>query len=449
VIADDDRLARELLAGILRNAGHTVDAVEDGQEAVDRVAQGGVDLVLLDVVMPRLSGLEACRLLKGMLVEGFLPVVLVTVKTDTQSRVEGLRIGADDYVCKPFEEAELVARVGSMLRIKRLHDLVTVQKARFERLSVHDELTGLYNYRYLHTRLNEEFKRAERYHEPFACVLVDIDQLRAINDLGGRPAGDAAIRKVAEGIKRCVREVDVVARYGGEEFLIVLPSTHFAGSVVVAERIWREVSGRPVDVDTRSDAERRSAPPPPPRKPWDPPAAAAAVAVDPRWADGPRELMVSIGVALYPSRDVRTKDALIRASESALSQAKREGGNRICVYQQQGYIYTPSIAGSSRSSQDAPASSRSPGPVTTGSPAGGPASTRSSAAGSSSSGPASSRTPLTSGPGSSRGEALPGRPRRPTSDSARPPAGYDGAVGSPRPRPSDAPDSQETGRKSS
>ena len=341
VVADDDRLSRELLAGILRSAGHTVDAVEDGQEAVERVAQGGIDLVLLDIVMPRLSGIEACRLLKGMTLDSFLPVVLVTVKTDTASRVEGLRIGADDYVCKPFEEAELLARVASMLRIKRLHEQVMVQKARFERLSVHDELTGLYNFRFLHTRLNEEFKRAERYHEPFATVLVDIDQLRAVNDVGGRAAGDVAIRRVADGIRRSVRDVDVIARYGGEEFLVVLPSTHFAGSVVVAERIWREVSGRPVELEG-------SAVPP----------SSDAASSDPRWSDGPRLLTVSIGVALYPSRDVRTKDALIRAAEAALSQAKREGGNRICVFQQQGFIYSPAI-GAAKSGQDAaPASSR-------------------------------------------------------------------------------------------
>ena len=338
VVADDDRLSREMLATILRGAGHSVDPVEDGAEAVERVAQGGVDLVLLDVVMPRLSGVEACRLLKSMTVESFLPVVLVTVKTDTASRVEGLRIGADDYVCKPFEEAELLARVASMLRIKRLHEQVTLQKARFERLSVHDELTGLYNYRFLHTRLNEEFKRAERYHEPFACLLVDIDQLRAVNDVGGRAAGDGAIRRVADSIRRCVRDVDVVARYGGEEFLAVLPSTHFAGSVVVAERIWREVSGRPLELEgPRSDTDRRSGAPPLGSSPSDAPGP------DPRWSDGPRQLSVSIGVALYPSRDVRTKDALIRAAEAALSQAKREGGNRICVFQQQGFIYSPAI----------------------------------------------------------------------------------------------------------
>src|SRR6185436_10554993 len=96
VVADDDRITRELLVGILRSHGFVVEPVEDGQAAVDRVAKGGVDLVLLDILMPRLTGLEACRLLKGMTVDSFLPVVLVTVKTDSASRVEGLKIGADD-----------------------------------------------------------------------------------------------------------------------------------------------------------------------------------------------------------------------------------------------------------------------------------------------------------------------------------------------------------------
>jgi diguanylate cyclase (GGDEF)-like protein len=366
VVADDDRLTREALAAILRTAGHTVDLVEDGQEAIERVGAGGVDLVLLDIVMPRLGGLEACRLLKSVTADGFLPVVLVTVRTDTASRVEGLRIGADDYVCKPFEEQELLARVAAMLRIKRLHDQVHLQRTKFERLSVHDEMTGLYNYRYLSTRLTEEFKRAERYHEPFACVVVDIDQLRAVNDAGGRPLGDAAIRFVADGIKRCVRDVDVVARYGGEEFLIVLPSTHFAGSVVVAERVWREVSGKPIDVDW--EARRGEAPGVVGAARADgsvptPAAELRRVSLAEIAAERPpigRPLTVSIGVSLYPSRDVRTKDTLLRAADSALGQAKREGGNRICVFQQQGYIYTPAIS-ATRGDAGATSERRRPG----------------------------------------------------------------------------------------
>jgi diguanylate cyclase (GGDEF)-like protein len=304
LVADDDRLTRDLLASILRSHGYVVETCEDGQEAVERVSRGGIELALLDIMMPRLSGLEACRLLKGMTNETFLPVVLVTVKTDSASRVEGLKIGADDYVCKPFEEKELVARVEAMLRIKRLHDHVASARVKLERMSVHDELTGLYNYRYLHTRLTEEFKRAERYHDPLACAFIDIDQLKAYNDLGTHQLGDHIIRSVAEIARSSVRDVDVIARYGGEEFLVV-----FSGAVTVAERIWRDVGERRLGIDGVTF----------------------------------HKVSVSIGIGLYPSRDVRTKDALVRAADGALQQAKRDGGNRICVFQQQGYMYTPTI----------------------------------------------------------------------------------------------------------
>ncbi len=307
VVADDDRLTRGLLAETLRSHGYRVEEAEDGQEAVERVGQGDVDLVLLDILMPRLNGLEACRLLKSMTSDSFLPVVLVTVKTDTASRVEGLKIGADDYVCKPFEESELLARVEAMLRVKRLHDHVARARAKLERVSMHDDLTGLFNYRYLHNRLSEEFKRAERYHDPLACVVIDIDRLQSINERDGREFGDRVLASVAEVVRHSVREVDVVARFGGDEFLVILPSTHFAGSVTVAERIWRDVGN--------------------------------ATIVSPR--DLKLELTLSLGVALFPSRDVRSKDGLLRAADTALHQAKRDGGNRVCVFQQQGYMYTP------------------------------------------------------------------------------------------------------------
>jgi two-component system cell cycle response regulator len=308
VVADDDRLTRELLAGMLRARGHQVDAVADGQAAVERVARGGVQLVLLDVLMPRLGGLEACRLLKGMTAGAFLPVVLVTVKTDSQSRVEGLKIGADDYVCKPFDEAELMARVEAMLRIKRLHDHVADARQRLDQLSIHDDLTGLYNYRHLQVRLGEEYKRAERHRESLACMAIDIDRLQLHNEAGGRAHGDRVIRHVADTIRLGVREADVLARFGGDEFLMVLPGLHFAGAVAVAERVFRELGERPVP------------------------------------GDGARmPVTVSAGVALFPSRDVRTRDSLLRSADLALSVAKREGGARVCVYQQEGQIYTPLV----------------------------------------------------------------------------------------------------------
>ena len=180
-------------------------------------------------------------------------------------------------------------------------------RTRLQELAVRDDLTGLFNFRYLHTRLHEEFKRAERYREPLACAMVDVDGFKRFNDDYGHDVGDQVIRLVAERLQEALREIDVVARYGGDEFLLILPSTHFSGALTVADRTWRSVSERPFDVN-----------------------------------GVPLRVTCSIGVALYPSRDVTSKDELLKAADAALYQAKDEGRNRICVFQHQGYIYTPS-----------------------------------------------------------------------------------------------------------
>lgn len=311
LLADDDRLTCEFVADLLRRAGHEVEIVADGEAAIERAGRGGLDLALLDVLMPRINGLEACRIVKTLPGAGFLPVVLLTMRTDTGSRVDGLRVGADDYVCKPIDERELLARVSSMLRMKRLHDQVAAAKARLEELSTHDDLTGLFNFRHLNGRLGDEFKRAERYHDPLACLLVDIDGLRQANEAYGRHVGDAIVRDTARAIRAALREVDVVARYGGDEFLVVLPSTHFAGALAAADRVFRDVR---------------------------------AMTWSARTATGPTsaKISLSIGVSLFPSRDVRSKDQLLRAAEASLLRSKRDGGDRICVFQHQGYIYSPS-----------------------------------------------------------------------------------------------------------
>ncbi len=307
LVADDDRVTREYVAGLLRGRGFKVTTVENGKRALEGALADDVALVILDVIMEGLSGIDACRMIKSATAQRgyFLPVLLLTARTDIDSRVEGLRIGADDYVCKPFDERELLARVDGMLRIKDMHDDVHRARKRLERLAIRDELTGLYNYRYLQSRLDEEFKRAERYREPLSCAMIDIDHFKTFNDRFGHDVGDMVLRTIAERLLAAVREVDVVARYGGEEFLLVLPSTHLAGALTVADRVWRTVGEQPVTLgDERTE-----------------------------------RITVSVGVALYPSRGVASRDALLKAADRALYRAKEDGRDRICVFSESTYVY--------------------------------------------------------------------------------------------------------------
>ena len=271
-----------------------VETVDTGQRAVDRAMSRPFDLVMLDVVMPDLGGLECCRLLKAKTAKGFLPIVMVTVRDSPEQRVEGLRIGADDYVGKPFDEREVIERLSALLRVKHLHDELAAARAKLEELAVHDELTGLYNYRYLRSRLEEEFKRSRRYKSPLTCVVVDVDGFKAINDEHGHDAGNEVLRELARRVCATVREVDVVARYGGEEFLVILPETDGTQGVIAAERICTAVAEAPVVV--------------------------AGVDIG---------VTVSAGVAHVSSGGVDSRDDLIGAADRALLGAKQQGHNQV------------------------------------------------------------------------------------------------------------------------
>ena len=306
VVVDDDRLTREHVAGLLRGHGYNAIAVESAQRLLDMHRQGEVDLVLLDVIMEGLNGVDCCRILKSTRQETFVPVIIVTARTDQESRVEGLRIGADDYIAKPFDERELLARVEAMLRIKKSHDDLTAARDRLARLAAQDELTGLYNVRYLHARLTEEYKRSERHRDPLALAMIDVDHFKQVNDRFGHAVGDNVLREVGARLRAAVREIDIVTRYGGEEFVVLLPSTHLAGALTVGERIGASLRDRPFDAGGK-----------------------------------PIQVTASVGLALFPSRGVTSKETLLRSADRALYRAKDEGRDRICVFQEQGYVFAP------------------------------------------------------------------------------------------------------------
>jgi len=294
LIAEDDINIAELVKIILETKGYLTHWARDGQEALDLADQVRPDLILLDVMMPKFNGYEVLRRLKENTQLKNIPIIFVTVRGETDSKVVGLRLGGHDYITKPFDLDELIARVEAALRIKGEQDHLRAVNRRLAELSMTDPLTGLYNRRYLMERFEEEVERARRYVFPMACVMVDIDDFKQINDTYGHLQGDQILQQIAILMKNSNRVVDILARYGGEEFLLILPQTNLGGAEVVAERF------RQLIADThliQSDPDRR--------------------------------ITVSLGASelVYAGED--TKEELLRRADKALYEAKRLGKNRI------------------------------------------------------------------------------------------------------------------------
>jgi len=316
LIVEDSRTQAEWLAEVLSREGYDIQIAADGREAIRRVRADPPDLVLLDMVLPDMDGLEVLRAVKARPDEQFIPTILLSVNGDLESRVAGLRVGADDFLAKPFADAEIQARAAAMLRIKTLQDQLRGAKSELEQLSVTDGLTGLYNRRHFEERLREEFRRCQRYGDPVALLMLDLDHFKGVNDGYGHPFGDRVLRETAELLKSSVREPDFCARYGGEEFAIILPKTHLQGALAVAERVFKALRRK-----TYSIEGGRPGP------------------------DHPSVLRItaSAGLAFFPSKEVTTPEALVKFADEALYRAKREGRDTICLYQAQPYRYDAGV----------------------------------------------------------------------------------------------------------
>jgi two-component system cell cycle response regulator len=317
LVVDDSRTQLEWLVQVLEREGYAVSAASDGKEAIRKVRTDPPDLVLLDMILPDMDGLEVLRILKARPEDQFVPVIALSVKSDLDSKVKGLRIGADDFLAKPFAEAEILARCAAMLRIKHLQERLRDMQKTLEQQSITDALTGLKNRRFFDERLPEEFRRAQRYGDYLSLIMIDLDHFKDVNDRYGHPAGDAVLREAASLIRASIRDPDICARYGGEEFAVILPKTHMAGALAVAERIWRELGAKEYAI---------------------PPGAQPAPGAD---ATAPRAVRVtaSIGIAFYPSKDITSGELLLRYADQALYQGKRAGRNTICLYQAAAYRY--------------------------------------------------------------------------------------------------------------
>ena len=252
LVADDEPVNRTLLQRLLEREGYYVIAARNGSEAVEQARVALPDLVLLDVMMPEMDGLDACRLIKETEATRDIPIIFLSARDETEMKVSGLGLGADDYISKPFEAEELIARVHVAIRLKRERDQLrlsaeeaSVRADLAQARAMTDALTGLLNRYGLQHTLAREHAEARRYQRQLSCVLIDLDNFKTINDTYGHAIGDLTLQQVAGILREAVRASDTVFRYGGEEFLVLLPETDLDGAVALAEKIRTSAALRP------------------------------------------------------------------------------------------------------------------------------------------------------------------------------------------------------------
>jgi two-component system, cell cycle response regulator len=244
LLVEDDENVAVMLTVQLRRAGYSVRSAATIAAARELVRTAEWDLALLDRKLPDGDGLDLCRELRRMEPHAYL--VMLTGENTAEAKLEGFEHGADDYVTKPFEIEELLARIRAGVRIVHLQQQLLDTNHKLEELSLTDSLTSLRNRRAFDERLGDAFEHSRRYDRPLSLVVLDVDHFKSINDTHGHAIGDAVLRIVAERIAKCSRASDFVARIGGEEFAVILPETPLFEAMQFAEKIRAHIAATPI-----------------------------------------------------------------------------------------------------------------------------------------------------------------------------------------------------------
>jgi diguanylate cyclase (GGDEF)-like protein len=304
LLVEDSESQGNHIKALLERMGYEVTWARAGVEALQLARSQAPDLIVLDVVMRDMDGLAVCRWLKMSPDTRDIPVIMLTVKGELHERVDGLNVGANDYLPKPFADEELEARIFASLRVRSAETEMRRRNVQLESmlhhvetLTITDPLTGLVNRRRFADVLRHEYAVTRRYRNPLSCLAIDIDRFKAINDQLGPSGADRLLSALAQRVGQTLREVDLAARSGGEEFAILLPQTPKDGALALAERILACVRHPAFPID------------------------GANVPVT-----------VSIGVASTSDVDSSVAEDLVRAAETALAMAKGRGRNCVAAY---------------------------------------------------------------------------------------------------------------------
>ena len=288
LIVDDEMINIKVLIATLE--GFDCIIAKDGERAIE-LARGSIppDLILLDVIMPDMSGYEVCTQLKKDALTKDIPIIFITSKDEVEDEAKGLEMGAVDYITKPFSPSIVRARVTNHIQLKKQRDTLL-------KLNVTDPLTNIPNRRLFDDTLDYECRSASRTQTPLSLIMIDIDHFKQINDSEGHQFGDECLQRVAMELKRAItRSTDLVARYGGEEFVALLPATDQQGAYEIAERM-RECVAKICFSAPHENTQ----------------------------------ISISLGLTSPSPGSTFEPESLIAAADEKLYQAKESGRNRTC-----------------------------------------------------------------------------------------------------------------------
>jgi diguanylate cyclase (GGDEF)-like protein len=299
LIIDDSNTIRERIIKTLESFdlfSHYYEA-EDGLEGFKKLLSTPVDIILCDLEMPRIDGFKFLSMLKSRPDLQDVPVLILTGMNDRELKIKGLDQGASDYITKPFDPEELVARVKVHLKIKNLQDDLKRSNELLLELSNTDHLTGLFNRRYMMDALDKELQRSVRKGGNLSLIMLDIDHFKQVNDTYGHLQGDVVLQRIASQLQKELRSYDCAARYGGEEFISILPDSNLKEAVFVADRIRQSVQSLKFSGSL-----------------------------------SPLNITASLGVVCFPIAGASTVDSFIKLADDALYRAKSNGRNRVEFY---------------------------------------------------------------------------------------------------------------------